>query len=108
MTSELRCKVKLYHKVEVINKLGERTKQPDFLKDSYCRILPLSNIEKSTVADTNFNEQSHKFRFRKQSVKGLQKDWIIEYENRTYEIKGWDEDFKNNEFVDIYAVLIQE
>lgn len=108
ITSNLRCKVQIYRREESENELGERQKVLVYFKDAYCSILPASNSEKRTVADTEYNEHSHKFRFRKKSIESIKKDWQFIFEGRKYDIISYDIDFKENEFIDVYARLRQE
>ena len=98
----------IYYMKNSKNELGEVEKQGEFLKACYCRIIPSSNSMKSTIADTNYNEHTHKFRFRYESVMDIKKDWYFVVDERKYDVINFDIDFKNREYIDVYATLRQE
>lgn len=94
--------------IEIENELAEKDRVGKFVKNAYCEIVSQGNKETKTAADTEYNEQTYRLTFRKQSILEIKKDWYFMHRNNKYEVIYWNEDFTNREFVEVFCRRIDE
>ena len=108
ITSMLNNTVDIYEFVLEKNELNEHEKKEKYLKTCYCNIIPMNSKEVKSIADTQYNMHTHRFKFRYDSVSDIKKDWIFKFENKVFSVSSWDIDYKNREYIDVYTSLRQE
>ena len=107
-STKLRHKVEVYELIEIENELGEKDRIGKFVKNAYCEIVSQGNKETKTPAETEYNEQTYRLTFRKQSILEIKKDWYFMHKNNKYEVIYWNEDFTNREFIEVFCRRIDE
>ncbi len=108
LTSKLNCYAELWGKIAIKNKLNENDTEDAKIKNIWCNILPQGagiSSEGDIVEKVN---HTHKIKVRTLSIKEPKKDMFFMYKGLKYEIKYWNPDFKNNNFLDIFCKLILE
>lgn len=107
-STKLRHEVSVYKMIEMENELAEKDRMEEFVKNAYCEIVSQGNKETKTLADTEYNEQTYRLTFRRQSVSEMKKDWYFMHKNNKYEVIYWNEDFTNREFIEVFCRRIDE
>lgn len=108
ITKRLRHQVEVYAMQRVENELGEDDIEEVLIKKAYCEIVPLSNLRKTGITEIDTNEHSYKFTFRLKSIAHIKKDWIFRYEDYKYNVIYYNRDFKDNQFVEVYCIRVEE
>ncbi|MCF0163232.1 MAG: head-tail adaptor protein [Fusobacterium necrophorum] len=108
ITSRLRHLVEVWHLKNFKNELGENDKEPRLLKKAYCEIVPQNSSVKVGQAETESNEHQFKFTFRRKSIPNVQKDWFFLYEGLKYEVIYFNQDFKDNQFIEVFCKRVEE
>lgn len=108
ITKRLRHLVEVYQMKVLVNDLGENDTVPELLKRAYCEILPLNSTVKNGEANTENNQHQFKFTFRRKSIQGIKKDWFFLFEDLKYEVIYFNRDFKDNQFIEVFCVRIEE
>ena len=98
-STKLRHEVEIYGLLEMENELEEKDREEKFIKRAFCEIIPQSNKETITEADTIFNEHNYRFTFRRKSIEDIKKDWFFKHNTNKYQVIYWNDDFVNNEFI---------
>ena len=107
-STKLRHEVSVYRVIEIENELAEKDRVEEFVKNAYCEIVSQGNKETKTAADTEYNEQTYRLTFRKQSISEIKKDWYFMHKNNKYEVIYWNEDFASGEFVEVFCRRVDE
>ena len=107
-STKLRHDVSVYIMIEMENELAENDRMEEFVKNAYCEIVSQGNKESKTPAETEYNEQTYRLTFRKQSISEIKKDWYFMHRNNKYEVIYWNEDFTNREFIEVFCRRIDE
>lgn len=76
-STKLRHEVSVYRMIEIENELAEKDRVGKFVKNAYCEIVSQGNKETKTAADTEYNEQTYRLTFRKQSILEIKKTGIL-------------------------------
>lgn len=108
ITKRLRHLVEVYQMKVLVNDLGENDTVPELLKRAYCEILPLNSTVKNGEANTENNQHQFKFTFRRKSIQGIKKDWFFLFEGLKYEVIYFNRDFKDNQFIEVFCIRIEE
>lgn len=108
MTAKLRNLVEVWKQEEYTTELEEIDSREVFLKKAYCSVRPLTARELVGVAGTEANSHKYKFIFRKRSVPDIQKDWFFIYQGEKYDVTYFNEDFKTNEFIEVFCTRWEE
>ena len=108
ITKRLRHLVEVYQMKVLVNDLGENDTAPELLKCAYCEILPLNSTVKNGEANTENNQHQFKFTFRRKSIQGIKKDWFFLFEGLKYEVIYFNRDFKDNQFIEVFCIRIEE
>lgn len=108
ITKRLRHLVEVYQMKVLVNDLGENDTVPELLKRAYCEILPLNSSIKNGEANTENNQHQFKFTFRRKSIQGIKKDWFFLFEGLKYEVIYFNRDFKDNQFIEVFCVRMEE
>lgn len=108
ITKRLRHLVEVYQMKVLVNDLGENDTAPELLKRAYCEILPLNSTVKNGEANTENNQHQFKFTFRRKSIQGIKKDWFFLFEGLKYEVIYFNRDFKDNQFIEVFCIRIEE
>ena len=108
ITKRLRHLVEVYQMKVLVNDLGENDTVPELLKCAYCEILPLNSTVKNGEANTENNQHQFKFTFRRKSIQGIKKDWFFLFEGLKYEVIYFNRDFKDNQFIEVFCIRIEE
>jgi hypothetical protein fulcA4_04389 len=107
-STKLRHEVSVYKMIEMENELAEKDRMEEFVKNAYCEIVSQGNKETKTPAGTEYNEQTYRLTFRKQSISEIKKDWYFMHRNNKYKVIYWNEDFTNREFIEVFCRRIDE
>ena len=107
-STKLRHEVSVYKMIEMENELAEKDRMEEFVKNAYCELVSQGNKETKTPAETEYNEQTYRLTFRKQSISEIKKDWYFMHRNNKYEVIYWNEDFTNREFIEVFCRRIDE
>lgn len=108
ITKKLRHLVEVYQMKVLVNDLGENDTTPELLKRAYCEILPLNSSVKNGEANTENNQHQFKFTFRRKSIQGIKKDWFFLFEGLKYEVIYFNRDFKDNQFIEVFCIRMEE
>lgn len=105
---DLKHKIEIWGNVEAENELGEVDISPYKIKEVWASITPLSGIIQTEQLNTLVAKTSHKLKIRANAYSGLKYDnWII-YKGMKYDIKYFQQDFKNSQFIEIFTEVITE
>ena len=107
-STKLRHEVSVYRMIEIENELAEKDRIGKFVKNAYCEIVSQGSKETKTPAETEYNEQTYRLTFRKQSILEIKKDWYFMHKNSKYEVIYWNENFTNREFIEVFCRRIDE
>lgn len=108
--STLRDKLDVYEKVEVQGKLNSTKKEYQKTKTLRCNIIPagLSGSVKNTVANTKYEETTHRMKCRKLSLKPTPDMYFKDKDGLRYDIEYFQPDYKNNDFWEIMLKIKME
>ena len=107
MAGRLNNKAELFGLVDIINELGENDTIEGKIKDVYCNIIPQSATKTNTPVTEGYS-YSHKFTVRSKSIENPKLNMFFILKGQKYKIKYWQQDFKNNEFLEIFTELKME
>lgn len=103
ITNKLNRKINILKYAKVKNELGHTTYEYLPFKKIYSQILPIKNRINDLNGESEEEISQYKFIIRKPSIKGIDVKCVIELEGTRYSIDYWNVDFKNNEYVEMYA-----
>lgn len=108
--ASLMNRLDVYAKVEIEDKLKNTKKVYQKAKTLRCNIIPagLSGSVKSTVANTQYAETTHRMRCRKLSLKPTPDMYFIDKDGLRYDIQYFQPDYKNNDFWEIMLKIKME
>lgn len=105
ITNKLNRKVGLYNYKLDKNELGELTYCYSLLKYVYSQVLPISNKINDVNREAEKIDSQYKFVIRKKSFSGITVNTRIKFEEKEFKIDYWNTDYKNNEYIEIFATL---
>lgn len=108
ITATLRNIVEVWKEEQKENVLGENDIQDVFIKNAYCSILPMTSRVHKDDANTEHNEHTYKIRFRKLSIPGIEKNWYFLLGKNRYDVDYYNEDFKDNNFLEVFCIRREE
>lgn len=103
MTNKLNRKIEILKYTSIYNNLREVTYDYMYLKKIYAQVLPLKNMIRDINNESEEELSQYKFIIRKKSFKGIDSKCIIQLNQQKYIIDYWNLDFKNNEYIEIFA-----
>lgn len=108
-SADLNNKMELWGMVDSENSVGEIERNPEKIKDVWCRIIP-KNGKKSKFGNADIEEVTSTItiKTRKLSVKNPKIDMFFKKNGIKYKVVDFLEDFKTNSFWEFNCEVIYE
>ena len=105
ITNRLNRKIELYNYTNITNLVGELSYSYTLFKSIYAQVLPISNKINDLNLESEKIDSQYKFVIRKKSFNGITVNTRIRFEDKEFKIDYWNIDYKNNEYIEIFATL---